>query len=206
MVRSVVGIRAHNNDYHSGSAARDIASGVAGLDASGHVLAKGSAMQLIRDGLNRIYVMERTSAEYAVWSERLGANDYAAYVRESAASRRIQTESMKNAALGIAGLDAAAKVALAQIPDLSSLYDFSAYTDGVDFVDGTIYQNTSGKAKIITMQCLSAGTWTLNVDSVTPPVNTIFTGVNGYNISFPVPDGYYYRITNGTSQYVTEAV
>lgn len=86
----------------------------------------------------------------------------------------------------------------------STVTKLTVHAVGTNFVDGTIYQNVSGRTLIVTMQCLSAGTWTLNVDDVTPPVNVCGTGVNGENLCFAVPNLYYYRITGGTSQYVYE--
>lgn len=59
---------------------KDIASGIAALDAGGAVLAPGSELKLTRDGTNDIELVERTSAEIVARLRRVGVNDYAAFI------------------------------------------------------------------------------------------------------------------------------
>lgn len=101
---------AHDDVNHYGSAKRDTASGVAGLDSSGHVLGKGNILKLPRSGANNIAMFERTSGENALILNRVAADDYDCFVVESSVNKQVQTESMKDVASGIAGLDASAKV------------------------------------------------------------------------------------------------
>jgi hypothetical protein len=99
-------VSVHDDGQHTGSAKRDTASGVAGLDSDGDVIAPGKSIELTRDVSDYITIRERTSNEGAFSLERVGVSDYAGYIRESAGNSLIQTASMKNVANGIAGLDA----------------------------------------------------------------------------------------------------
>lgn len=96
----------HDDTLHTGSAKRDTALGVAGLDSSGNVLALSSQIILTRDVGNNVHIKERTSNEFCLIINRASSNDYSASIYEGAVWKRIQTESMKNVASGIAGLDA----------------------------------------------------------------------------------------------------
>lgn len=107
-------VAVHDDGQHTGSAKRDTVSGVAGVDASGNVVALGDAIGLSRGLPPNIYIKERTSNEYAMKLYRSAANSYEGSIHESGVMKRIQTESMKNAASGIAGLDASILLSLAQ--------------------------------------------------------------------------------------------
>jgi hypothetical protein len=95
---------------HQGSAKRDVADGVAALDALGHVLGQGSSLKLVRNGGGYLKIIDRTSGEELVQISRVGANTAWVYVRESNVLKRIQTESMKDVVSGIAALDAGGAV------------------------------------------------------------------------------------------------
>ena len=97
---------------------KDVASGVAALDAAGALLVPGSKIYYTRDGSDDVHIYERTSDEEAYAFHRVGADDYTFHVKESNVWKRMQTESMKNVANGIAGLDAASKVPVANLPDM----------------------------------------------------------------------------------------
>jgi microcystin-dependent protein len=96
---------------------KDVVGGVAALDASGFLLAKGAGILFPRTGSNDVHIYERTSGEEAYAFHRVGADDYTFYIKESNVWKRFQTESMKSVANGIAGLDAASKVPVANLPD-----------------------------------------------------------------------------------------
>ena len=96
---------------------KDVVGGVAALDASGFVLAKGAGIAFPRSGSDDVHIYERTAGEEAYAFHRVGADDYTFYIKESNVWKRFQTESMKNVANGIAGLDAASKVLIANLPD-----------------------------------------------------------------------------------------
>ena len=104
---------------------KDVANGIAALDAAGSLLLPGSKMYYTRDGSDDVHIYERTSNEEAYAFHRVGADDYTFFVKESNVWKRMQTESMKDIADGIAGLDADVKVpsALMQFP-LLAVSDF----------------------------------------------------------------------------------
>lgn len=113
----VGGVALHDGYQHYGSAARDAANGVAGLGAGGQVLAPGSYVELTRDGTEDVELWERTSGEIIGRWRRTGVDDYTQFIHCGGVACTIQHSGMKNAANGIAGLDASADVLLAQIPD-----------------------------------------------------------------------------------------
>lgn len=84
---------------------KNVAGGIAAIDAAGALLVPGSKIYYTRDGSNDVHIYERTSDEEAYAFHRVGANDYTLYVKESNVWKRIQSESMKNIAGGIVGLD-----------------------------------------------------------------------------------------------------
>jgi len=91
---------------HAAASKKDTAGGVAAQESTtGNVVATGSSIKLTRTGANNIYVHERTSNEEALYLNRVAANDYDAFILEGGIGKQIQTESMKNVASGIAGLD-----------------------------------------------------------------------------------------------------
>ena len=95
---------------------KDVANGIAELDATGSLLLPGSKMYYTRDGSDDVHIYERTSNEEAYAFHRVGADDYTFFVKESNVWKRMQTESMKDAANGIAGLDASVKLLWDQLP------------------------------------------------------------------------------------------
>jgi len=101
---------AHDDAMHQGNAKRDVAEGLAGLDVSGFVLAKGPGIAFPRSGSDDVHIYERTSGEEAYAFHRVGADDYTFFIKESNVWKRFQTESMKDAANGIAALDAGGHV------------------------------------------------------------------------------------------------
>jgi len=95
---------AHTDAMHQGSAKRDVAEGVAGLDANGHVLSQGWRLVVPRGAANQITLRERIGDERVARWIRVAANDYEAYVNEAGVEKRVQTASMKNQNNGFAGL------------------------------------------------------------------------------------------------------
>jgi hypothetical protein len=73
---------------------KDVASGVAALDAVGALLVPGSKIYYARDGSNDVHIYERTSDEEAYAFHRVGANDYTMFVKESNVWKQILSESM----------------------------------------------------------------------------------------------------------------
>jgi hypothetical protein len=95
---------------------KDIANGIAGLDANGHVLAPGYRFTAARGAAEQITIRERTSDERAFRWIRIGANDYEARVNVGGVEKVVQHEGMKDVASGIAGLDASVKLLWNQLP------------------------------------------------------------------------------------------
>lgn len=89
---------------------KDAVGGYAALDAAGALLVPGSKIYYTRDGSDDVHIYERTSDEEAYAFHRVGADDYTLHVKESNVWERAQTESMKDVASGIAGLDANIKL------------------------------------------------------------------------------------------------
>lgn len=85
---------------------KDVVNGIAALDASGFIQAAGAGIAFPRNGSDDVHIYERTSGEEAYAFHRTAANDYTFYIKESNVWRRFQTETMKDVANGIAGLDA----------------------------------------------------------------------------------------------------
>lgn len=97
---------------------KDVVNGIAGLDSLGNLLIVGYQIYLARDGSDNIVIRERTSGENTTYWNRLGVNDYVQYILESAGYSRVLTESLKDAANGIAGLDASALIPLSLMDNL----------------------------------------------------------------------------------------
>ena len=96
---------AHDDAMHQGNAKRDVADGLAALDASGFVLAKGAGIAFPRSGSDDVHIYERTSGEEAYAFHRVGVDDYTFFIKESNVWKRFQTESMKDVVDGIAALN-----------------------------------------------------------------------------------------------------
>ena len=73
---------------------KDVVGGVAALDASGFVLAKGAGVAFPRNGSDDVHIYERTAGEEAYAFHRVGADDYTFYIKESNVWKRFLTESM----------------------------------------------------------------------------------------------------------------
>lgn len=73
-------------------------------------------LELTRDGSGDIFIREKTSGETVMVLRRTGANAYTLYNNTIAGGKIVQDSSMKNAASGIAGLDATSRIAYAQAP------------------------------------------------------------------------------------------
>ncbi len=99
-------VAVHDDGQHTGSAKRDTASGVAGLNDGGDVIAPGNEVKLTRDANNDIAISENQSGDWAITARRTAANTYTLYNNTAAGGKIIQDSSMKNIASGIAGLDA----------------------------------------------------------------------------------------------------
>jgi len=155
---------------------RDTASGVAGLNASGTLLVPAHNIYITRDINNGIYITERTSTDLVLKMERVGSNDFEYSARVSGGWQIIQHAALKNAANGIAGLDASANIATAQMPNLTihdqtpqtltgaGAVDITSamtliVTEGADAL--TLADGASGQEKLIVMKTDSgAGTLT----------------------------------------------
>lgn len=94
---------------------KDIAGGIAALDAGGDLLAQGPDLHLVRDGSENIELIERTSGEIVARFTRLGVDDYEFRMHCGTVACVIQNDSMKDVANGIAGLDASAEVPLGHL-------------------------------------------------------------------------------------------
>lgn len=118
------------------SSKKDVVGGVAALDASGFLLAKGAGILFPRTGSNDVHIYERTSEEEAYAFHRAGADDYTFFIKESNVWKRFQTESMKDVVNGIAALDAGGHV-------LAPGYRFTAARGAAEQI--TIRERTSGE-------------------------------------------------------------
>ncbi len=83
-----------------GTEDKDVNNGVALLSGVGRVLAPGNAIQLARDGTNKIWIGERTSDEYFLQLQRIGTNDYEMKINESGTLRQMVTHGDKNVSGG----------------------------------------------------------------------------------------------------------
>ncbi|MFA7171662.1 MAG: hypothetical protein WC180_06745 [Candidatus Paceibacterota bacterium] len=110
------GLATHDDTKHVGSAKRDIAGGVAGLDSFGNLSIPGGLLNLdnIGGGVTGIVISSDTYA--ALRLSRLSVKNYVGYIAQYGAYSIIQTERMKNIASGIAGLDLNALLSINQLP------------------------------------------------------------------------------------------
>lgn len=126
------GLSIHDDTKHKGSAKRDAANGVAGLDASveipiallktdvangiarldsgGSILAPHHSLYLTGGAGGDMYIRDRTSMEPAAHIRRVAANDFKLEMWESNVLKEVLTESIIDVANGIAGLDANARI------------------------------------------------------------------------------------------------
>jgi len=104
------------------TAMKDVANGVAGLDAAGDLLVPGSELHLTRTGADWTFIKERTSGEVILQFKRWGADDYTPSVLNSGAPSPIQLANMKDVVNGIAGLDANGKIQNSAMAGLLKLY------------------------------------------------------------------------------------
>jgi hypothetical protein len=130
-------IALHDDGQHLGSAKRDVADGVAALDANGWILALGNRIVFARDGSDNLYLNERTSAEGVCRWSRVGANDYVADLKVASVWDRIQTASMKDVVSGIAALGAGGQL-LAPGPDIELTRNGSENIEVVERTSGDI--------------------------------------------------------------------
>lgn len=96
---------AHDDGSHQGSAKRNVANGVPGLDSNGRIIAPGEILFLTRSVGDKIYLGDQTSNNWAFYLERIANNDFTGYIIESGAYKQIQTESMIDIAGGILGFN-----------------------------------------------------------------------------------------------------
>lgn len=94
----------------------NVDNGVANLDATGNLLAKGSKVYLDRDMFDWIYISERDSDENVLRFKRLGVDDYEIKLNVEGSFVPLLDATLQDAANGIAGLDSDIKVTSAQLP------------------------------------------------------------------------------------------
>ena len=133
------GLATHDDTKHVGSAKRDIAGGVAGLDSFGNLSIPGGLLNLdnIGGGVTGIVISSDTYA--ALRLSRLSVKNYVGYIAQYGAYSIIQTERMKNIASGIAGLDLNAR-----IPVLQSVYNPVQYINCNGVVDAALEVSGTG--------------------------------------------------------------
>jgi hypothetical protein len=83
----------------------DVASGIAGLSAAGHVLAPGPAIALTRNVSNQIWLNERTAGENPFVLSRMTTNDYVAQLLVGGTFRYMLTTADKDVVSGVAAID-----------------------------------------------------------------------------------------------------
>lgn len=101
---------------------KNVANGIAALDAAGSLLVPGSKIYYTRDGSDDVHIYERTSDEEAYAFHRVGADDYTLFVKESNVWKQVQTEGMKDVADGIAGLDGNGRIGESRVGGLFLKY------------------------------------------------------------------------------------
>lgn len=130
-------VAVHDDGQHTGSAKRNTTNGVAGLDSNGALLSLSSDIKAPRSVQNRIVLYDKTSDEWTFYVERIGATDYDLFVSEGGVAKQVQTESMKNAALGIVGLDTQLLISGAVISELNLLKIYRAAANFTQTLQGT---------------------------------------------------------------------
>lgn len=142
---------------------KNVANGIAALDAAGALLVPGSKIYYTRDGSDDVHIFERTSDEEAYAFHRVGADDYTFFVKESNVWKQMQTESMKNVANGIAGLDASVKLLDNEMPGILDRYTIS--DDILHSHDASVFVNQAAytKYKTITITALSPNPSTIRI-------------------------------------------
>lgn len=130
-------VAVHDDGQHFGSSKRDAAGGVAGLDAGGNLLAKGSVVWLANDA-GYVHIKERTFSETVMQAQRHGVEDYTLYLAVGgAANKIIQHSDMKDVFSGIAALGAGGQL-LAPGPDIELTRDGSENIEVVERTSGDI--------------------------------------------------------------------
>lgn len=79
---------------------RDVANGIAALDANGDLQVKGEAILLTRDGSGYITVNERTSGEGVLRMRRYAANNYDLTIQSNGVYKTAIHTGYKNSTLG----------------------------------------------------------------------------------------------------------
>jgi len=123
-------VAVHDDGQHFGTSKRDTVGGVAGLDASGHLLALAYRIYAARGGSEQVTFRERTSDERMMRLIRNGANDYEERINVGGVEKVVQHEGMKNVASGIAGLDA--NILLEPFVHRGGLEEYSNHLGAVD--------------------------------------------------------------------------
>lgn len=134
---------AHGDAMHQGDAKRDSKLGVAGLDADGHVLGKGWALQLPRSGSDTIMFYDRTSGEYAGYFKRIGAGDWEMWVSDAGVDARVLNFADLGEANGACRLDSNAFVRSEQVTFM--IEEYSNHLGAVDNFTET-FINADGTA------------------------------------------------------------
>ncbi len=180
------GIAIHNDLQHTGSAKRDTASGVAGLDVGGDIIAPGNELELTRDASGDILIIEHTSEETAVVFRRTGANAYTLYNNTVAGGKIIQDSSMKDVASGIAGLNAGAKVPVANLESPVGTHAALAASHGRTNIDGVTERDAAlaahAGANVSASVHPNAGIRFSAVDTTDITRNTIYQNTLAYPI------------------------
>lgn len=94
---------------------KDVVSGIAALDASGHLLVKSYRIYAARGASEQVTFRERTSDERMLRLIRNGADDYEGRMNVGGVEKVLQHAGMKDVASGIAGLDANVQLDLLQM-------------------------------------------------------------------------------------------
>ena len=128
---------AHDDAMHQGSAKRDVAYGVAGLDLNGNLLSLGLGVLLVRDVGDNIKLLERTSGESVQYWHRVGLDDFLSYLRVGGVWEVVQHAGYKDVVNGIAALDAGGAV-LAPGSELKLTRDGSNNIEVVERTSGDI--------------------------------------------------------------------
>lgn len=169
------GLSVHDDTQHKGSAKRDVANGIAGLSAGGSILALGARIIVTRDEYENIYFQDRTAGEDAMFFNRVGANNFAGFIKSGGANSKIQIANMKDAASGIAGLDASGDLNHSVYAGLLQKYHIS--DDVLHTHDGSVGTNSLSyvKMRTITLNALSPSPSTLRVAFCLRTTGTGFT-------------------------------
>ena len=115
----------------SADSKKDVTGGVAGIGSGNELLSPGGSVFLVPDGNGDIFIVNRTAGANIAKGHFIDANNTQLFVVSAGAYSELQHSAMKDAASGIAGLDANGiinRIGQASL-DAAPVGDFESGTD-----------------------------------------------------------------------------